>query len=161
MKFTRQRVFFRTVLIWNSLLILVFLCNAYQRLSTAVYIIFFNDELESIKIQANSSLSFILSLLSNKHTTQRRSALLKGLVTSQNIGSLLLFFAYGVLLSRKKICEFEQSLVLKQNIYLTVSGRKSLERRAIFPAKRLFEQNQTKFKSADFFPRTFFFFFSN
>ena len=33
--------FFRTVLILNSLLILVFLCNAYQRLSTAVYIIFF------------------------------------------------------------------------------------------------------------------------
>ena len=100
----------------------------------------------------------------NKHTTQRRSALLKGLVTSQNIGSLLLFFAYGVLLSRKKICEFEQSLVLKQNIYLTVSGRKSLKRRAIFPAKRLsifFEQNQTKFKSADFFSKDFFFFFQN
>ena len=55
-----------------------------------------------------------------------------GLVTSQNIGYLFYFF-----LRMECCCEFDQTLVLKQNIYLTVSGRKSLERRAIFPAKRL------------------------
>ena len=80
-----------------------------------------------------------------------------GLVTSQNIGYLFYFF-----LRMECCCEFDQTLVLKQNIYLTVSGRKSLERRAIFPAKRLsifFEQNQTKFKSADFFSKDLFFFF--
>ena len=83
-----------------------------------------------------------------------------GLVTSQNIGYLFYFF-----LRMECCCEFDQTLVLKQNIYLTVSGRKSLERRAIFPAKRLisifFEQNQTKFKSADFFSKDLFFFLSN
>ena len=61
----------------------------------------------------------------------------KGLVTSLNIGSLLLFFAYGGLPRGKKICEFEQHLALKQKMYSTFDGRKSLAWSKFFPAKRL------------------------
>ena len=61
----------------------------------------------------------------------------KGLVTSQNIGSLLLFFAYGGLPRGKKFYGFERDLVLIQNIYVTFDGRKETAQCKIFLAKRL------------------------
>ena len=37
----------------------------------------------------------------------------------------------------KTCCEFEQNLVLKQEIYLTFNGRKPIAQCNVFPAKRL------------------------
>ena len=61
----------------------------------------------------------------------------KGLVTSQNMGSLLLFFAYGGLPRGKKFYGFERDLALIQNIYVTFDGRKETAQCKIFLAKRL------------------------
>ena len=62
----------------------------------------------------------------------------KGLVTSQNIGSLFYFFLrMEGCRGKKKFYGFERDLVLIQNIYVTFDGRKETAQCKIFLAKRL------------------------
>ena len=62
----------------------------------------------------------------------------KGLVTSQNIGSLFYFFLrMEGCREERKFYGFERDLVLIQNIYVTFDGRKETAQCKIFLAKRL------------------------
>ena len=82
---------------------------------------------------------FILScLLFTVQVNKKNPRYLKGLVTSQNVGYLFYFFLrMEGCRKEKNFCEFEQSLVLKQNISLAFDEKKSRRRSKIFPAKRL------------------------
>ena len=69
---------------------------------------------------------FILScLLLIAQVNKKNPRYLKGLVTSQNVGYLFYFFLrMEGCRKEKNFCEFEQSLVLKQNISLAFDEKK-------------------------------------
>ena len=83
---------------------------------------------------------FILScLLLTVQVNKKNPRYLKGLVTSQNIGYLFSFFLrMEGCRKEKKFCQFEQSLVLKQNISMAFDEKKNLVDEArFFPPKDL------------------------
>ena len=69
---------------------------------------------------------FILScLILTVQVNKKNPRYLKGLVTSQNVGYLFYFFLrMEGCRKEKNFCEFERSLVLKQNISLAFDEKK-------------------------------------
>lgn len=85
--------------------------------------------------------------------TNKYCAFKKGLVTSRNVGSLLLLFDYVGFANKN---EKMNSLVRKQTYTLTFDGRNPLHSARFLPHIRIFlNQNQTK-KRRLFFLRTIF-----
>jgi len=79
-----------------------------------------------------SLVCFILQMKWKKYCAFKR-----GLETSRNVGSLLLFFDYVGLPKRKKFCPFEQSLARNQTYTLTFHGRNLLHSARFFPPEDL------------------------
>ena len=77
------------------------------------------------KLKNKSCIFALLSSINCTNDKKKIIALLKGPGNKSKCRlSLLLFFAYGGLPKGKKFCEFEQSLVLKQNISLAFDEKK-------------------------------------
>ena len=67
----------------------------------------------------------LLPLINSTSKLKRNPRYLKGLVTSQNVGYLFYFFLrMEGCRKEKNFCEFEQSLILKQNISLAFDEKK-------------------------------------
>ena len=113
-----------------------------------------------MKINLQKEIIFLVTLLflsssfvfNWAHEQLKKLRFWKGLVTGQNIGSLLLFFAYGGLPRGKKFRRIWTGASVKTK-YVLYFWWEEINCR-IFPAKRLgifSDQHKTQFKSADLF----------